>query len=77
MLYKTSESHFRLNKIQFDQNIKRLDLGKRMSLNNRTVTHQDLHPKTAIQKELFHTSSSLDWQPMIDHSRGMHSVNFL
>ena len=46
-----------------------------MSLNNRTVQHQDLHPKTAVQEEMFHTSTSLDWQPMTDHSRGMHSVS--
>ena len=48
--------------------------GKRMSLHNRTITHKDLHPKTANQKELFHSASSLDWQPMTDHSRGMQSV---
>ena len=51
------------------------NLGKKMCLNNRTVQHQDLHPKTAVQEELFHTSTSLDWQPMTDHSRGMHSVS--
>ena len=45
-----------------------------MSLHNRTITHKDLHPKTANQKELFHSASSLDWQPMTDHSRGMQSV---
>ena len=45
-----------------------------MSLHNRIVTHKDLHPKTANQKELFHSASSLDWQPMTDHSRGMQSV---
>ena len=46
-----------------------------MCLDNRTIQHQDLHPKTAVQEELFHTSTSLDWQPMTDHSRGMHSVS--
>ena len=45
-----------------------------MSLHNRIITHKDLHPKTANQKELFHSASSLDWQPMTDHSRGMQSV---
>ena len=49
--------------------------GRKMCLDNRTIQHQDLHPKTAVQEELFHTSTSLDWQPMTDHSRGMHSVS--
>ena len=57
------------------KNPAKIILGKKMCLNNRTIQHQDLHPKTAAQEEMFHTSTSLDWQPMTDHSRGMHSVS--
>ena len=48
-----------------------------MSLDGRTIEHKDLHPKTAMQDQLFHQATSLDWQPMTDHSRGMHSVSLL
>ena len=30
-----------------------------MSLTNRTIEHQDLHPKTAAQDKLFHSGQFL------------------
>ena len=33
--------------------------GRKMSLTNRTIEHQDLHPKTAAQDKLFHSGQFL------------------